>query len=60
MVDDRYITGPGELGVHQPSVKREFLRSAAQGDLQVHRTCLRSVFGTALWKRLWVEKDKEW
>jgi hypothetical protein len=40
-------------------LQKEFLWSAAQGDPHVLRTRLRSMFRTALWKRLWIVKDKE-
>ena len=40
--------------------KESFYGALLKVTPQVHRMCLRSMFGTALWKRLWIVKDKEW
>jgi hypothetical protein len=39
--------------------KESFYGALLKVTPQVHRTCLRSMFGPALWKRLCIVKDKE-
>jgi len=43
-----------------PLQKESFYGAQLKVTRKVHRTCLRSMFRTALWKRLWIVKDKEW